>query len=404
MKIIFSVIAMVALSLTAGAQRTCADKAELDSEPGKYLTSAQYPWPAVRAAYYSKLNTAAEKATGKQTLEQIEKLEQKTRSNFTLTGGSLENTFSSEGYQFIGDSRLADYRLQQGFFEWICVNKKMQRNGEYSTVLRIYVNSLPINNLTYTNSLRIAFSDVFENALSLKDPKKYKPGTASPLIPFLTYFSTKAPGFAEAVNSNGKMYYQDVPEEKIRQGSRDLITRYWVIGQQDTPVLVEVSRKEYLESLLEYFEREKQYFPAKLAAAKKEGNSEYERKLKQYANWESIIENKKALVAKVLRENTTEWLSQQAVVNPDQDSYLNQKESLPVETSRHTFRNFYDSDTKAVKLYKYNPAYFTATVPNAATPKLVTIAYRYIPQPSSLRLINNFTTHFDKTGWQSLVK
>lgn len=195
-----------------------------------------------------------------------------------------------------------------------------------------------------------------------------------------------------------------MPEEKIRQGSRDLITRYWVIGQQDTPVLVEVSRKEYLESLLEYFEREKQYFPAKLAAAKKEGNSEYERKLKQYANWESIIENKKALVAKVLRENTTEWLSQQAVVNPDQDSYLNQKESLPVETSRHTFRNFYDSDTKAVKLYKYNPAYFTATVPNAATPKLVTIAYRYIPQPSSLRLINNFTTHFDKTGWQSLVK
>lgn len=172
MKIIFSVIAMVALSLTAGAQRTCADKAELDSEPGKYLTSAQYPWPAVRAAYYSKLNTAAEKATGKQTLEQIEKLEQKTRSNFTLTGGSLENTFSSEGYQFIGDSRLADYRMQQGFFEWICVNKKMQRNGEYSTVLRIYVNSLPINNLTYTNSLRIAFSDVFENALSLKDPKK----------------------------------------------------------------------------------------------------------------------------------------------------------------------------------------------------------------------------------------
>ena len=404
MKFTFALVTLVAFGIHTNAQRPCADKAELDSEPGKYLTAAQYPWPAARAEYYSKLKTAPEKATAKQILEQIEKLEQKTRSGFNLTGGSLENTFSSEGYQFIGDSRLADYRLQQGFYEWVCVKNKMQRNGEYSTVLRVYVNSLPINNLTYTNSLRVAFYDVFDNALSLKDPKKYKPGTPSQLIPFFTYFSTKAPGFAEAVNSNGKTYYQDVPEEKIKQGSRDLITRYWVIGQQDKPVLVEVSRKEYLESLLEYYEREKQYFPGKLAAAKKDGNSEYERKLKQYANWESIVESKKALVAKALKENTADWLSKQAVVNPDQDSYLNQKQSLPEETSRHTFRNFYDGDTKAVKLYKYNPAYFTASVPNAATPKLVTIAYRYIPQPSSLRLINNFTASFDKVEWGKLIK
>ena len=64
-------------SLVTTAQ-DCKTTAELDVVPGKYLTAAQYPWPAARAEYYSKMNTAADKAMAKKVLEQIEKTEQKS--------------------------------------------------------------------------------------------------------------------------------------------------------------------------------------------------------------------------------------------------------------------------------------------------------------------------------------
>lgn len=51
-----------------GYAQECKTSAELDATPGKYLTAAQYPWPAVRAEYFNKLATAADKAMAEQTL------------------------------------------------------------------------------------------------------------------------------------------------------------------------------------------------------------------------------------------------------------------------------------------------------------------------------------------------
>ena len=69
---IVSIVLALLFSLQAHAQE-CKTTADLDAAPGKYLTAAQYPWPAVRTEYFSKMNTAADKALAKQTLAQIEK-------------------------------------------------------------------------------------------------------------------------------------------------------------------------------------------------------------------------------------------------------------------------------------------------------------------------------------------
>ena len=62
------------LSVQQAYAQDCKTNAELDAAPGKYLTAAQYPWPAARAEYFNKMATATDKAMAKQILGQIEKL------------------------------------------------------------------------------------------------------------------------------------------------------------------------------------------------------------------------------------------------------------------------------------------------------------------------------------------
>ena len=158
-------------------------------------------------------------------------------------------------------------------------------------------------------------------------------------------------------------------------------------------MLVPVTRKEYLESLLEYFEREKLYF-AKQSAGSGKG----------YENWQGIVEGKKAKVVSLLKENSTEWLSKQAVINFTEDSYQNQKQKLPEYTSSFTFRKFYDNENGACPLYKYNPACFSATTQSPANPQFITLSFRYASMPVHLRLLDNFTKNFDRSAWGQLLK
>ena len=84
----------------------CKTSAELDTVPGKYLIAAEYPWPAVRAEYFSKMAAPSDKQMAKQTLAQLEKIEQQSHARFSLTGGNWENYYSTDGYQYISGTRL----------------------------------------------------------------------------------------------------------------------------------------------------------------------------------------------------------------------------------------------------------------------------------------------------------
>ncbi|HMT72496.1 MAG TPA: hypothetical protein PKA77_00380 [Chitinophagaceae bacterium] len=381
--------------------QNCKTTAGLDAVPGQYLTAAQHPWPAARAGYFESLKTVADKAMAKKILEQIEKKEQQSRAGFNLTGGNWENTFSSNGYEYAGSSKLAKYYFQAAHYEFFCASGKQKRNSEYGTVLRVYVNSIPVN--TLDRFIKHPFGRSFGNydlGFEYADWKNHKltdPGDK--LINLFTYLSCNNSSLLEAINM-GQNYFQDVAEKDVKPNSRvPLIHRYWFVKNSKVPVLVPVSRKEYLLGLLEYYDREKLYF-AKLVLKLK---ADRDNSVKQYEGWEVMVNEKIDIVNKTLTTQNEDWLGKQAVINRLEDASQNYKRKLAERVSYNRFWRFYDNEKKSEPLYQYNPEYFKTLATGAATPQLITVAFRYVTMPSSLRLLENFTSKFDYNSYLKLL-
>lgn len=380
----------------------CKTNADLDAIPGKYLTAAQYPWPAVRSAYYSNMKTAADKAMAKQTLEKIEKIEQQSHAGFDLTGGNWENVFSTEGYQYLGNIKLGQYTFQSALYEFFCAKGKQMRNSEYSSVLRIYVNTLQLTTLDRFLSSPFGSSfGSYDFGLQYADWKNHKPADVNAkMISLFTYLTCNNKSLIETINS-GNNYFQDVPDKEIKPNNRNNnVYRYWFIKKKDLPVLLPVSRKEYLQSLLEYYEREKIYFTKLVANL----TADHDKSVKYYNNWETDVANKIAVVNKTLSDNKEEWLSAQAIINRGADNQQTYNAKLAEQTNYNRFWKFYDTENKSEPLYKYNTEYFTTSSKGPASPQLITVAFRNVTMPSSLRLLDNFKKYFDFEEVKKLVE
>ncbi|GAB2829850.1 hypothetical protein [Ferruginibacter profundus] len=401
-KLLITQFCLTALLQLAHAQ-DCKTNADLDAIPGKYLTAAEYPWPAVRAEYFNNMTTPGDKAMARQTLAQIETIEQKSHTGFNLTGGNWENVYSTEGYNYFGNTRLGKYTFQSALHEFFCVKGKSVRNSEYSSVLRVYVNAIPLN--TLDRFLRNSFGSSmgeYDLGFQYKDWKNHKPvDVQAQLIPLFTYMGCNSQALVDAINT-GNNYFQDVPEKDARPNNRsNYIYRYWFIKKNNLPVLLPVSRKEYLESLLEYYEREKLYFSKLIPELISEHNSG----IKLYSNWEADVTDKIAVVKKALSEHNGEWLAAPAVINRIEDASQTYKANLAERTNYNRFWGFYSGESKSESLYKYNPGYFkTATAQATARPCVVTIAFRYVSMPSSIRMVNNFTKNFELDAVKKMLE
>lgn len=401
MKIFFTLFCIGALLHVSYAQ-DCKTNAESDAVPGKYLTADQYPWPAVRSEYFNKMVTPADKKMAKQTLGQIEKIEQQSHTGFNLTGGNWENVYSTEGYGYAGNTKLGQYTFQSAFYEFFCAKGKSVRNSEYSSVLRIYVNAIPVN--TLSRFVGMPFGSGMGNydfGLQYMDWKNHKPADVqAQLISLFSYMTCNSQPLIDAINS-GNNFFQDVPDKEIRPNNRNnYIYRYWFVKKKNLPVLLPVSRKEYLQSLLEYYEREKLYFPKLIGKLTKD----HDAGVNQYSNWEADVADKIAFVKKALSDRNEEWLNATAIINHNEDVSQNYKAKLTERTNYNRFWKFYDKENKSDGLYKYNPEYFKTTAQGPAGPQLVSIAFRYVSMPSSLRMLNNFTKNFDLDGVRKLVE
>jgi hypothetical protein len=396
-------LAVIALSFSSKAfSQDCKTDTELDAAPGKYLTAAKYPWPAVRAEYFKNMIAPADKATAKQTLEQIEKIEQQSHSGFNLTGGNWENYYSTDGYVSYGNARMGKYTFQSSLHEYFCNKGKLTRNDEASTILRVYVNDIPFNALNrFLQTPFGASMGDYDLGLQYADWKNHRPAdVGAQLISLLTYITCNSQALMDAINS-GKGYFQDVPEKEVKPNNRNnYVYRYWFVKKVNLPVLMPISRKEYLQSLLEYYEREKLYFPKLLDKLTKD----HDAGVKQYSNWQADVNDKIAAVQKILSEQAAGWLAVQAVINRMEDASQTYKATLAEKTNHNRFWKFYDKENKSEPLYKYNPEYFKATAPGAATPQFISVAFRYITMPSSIRLLNNFTKNFDFGAITKLVE
>ncbi|MGC4130330.1 MAG: hypothetical protein QM564_12420 [Bergeyella sp.] len=395
-------IVLLLFCIAKATAQNCQTNADVDAVSGKYLTAAQYPVPAVRAEYFDNMTTAADKALAKQTLLQIEKIEQQSHSGFNLTGGNWENQFSTEGYSDINKTKLGQYTFHSEFHEYFCRNGKLVRNEEYSTILRIYTNVLLLNSLDKFLSNPFGSSmGSYDYGFQYLDWKNHKASDPfAQLIPLYTFMSCNNAQLIDAINTGNK-YFQDVPEEEIKPNNRNnYVYRYWFVKKKDVPVIVPVSRKEYLQSLLEYYDREKLYFTKVVSQL----TADHDKSVKYYSNWQTDVADKIAVVKNALSEHNDEWLSAQAMVNPALDNQQTYNAKLAEQTNYNRFWKFYDGENKAAPLYKYNPEYFKTDAKGAAKPQIITIAFRYVPVPSSLRIVNNFTKNFDFEGMGKLVQ
>lgn len=398
--IYITAVALFVFSQPVTAQ-DCKTNADLDATPGKYLTAAEYPWPAVRAEYFAKMATTKDKAMAKQIAGQIEKAEQQSHAGFKLTGGNWENTYSSKGYEYLGNTKLGQYRIESSLHEFFCFNGKLKRNDEAGTILRIYVNEIPTN--TLDRFLRSPFGSSmgdYDFGFQYQEWKNHKPADVNAqLISLFTYFSCNNDQLLKAINS-GEGYFKDVPEKDIKPNNRsNYIYRYWFVTKKDIPVLIPVSRKEYLESLLEYYEREKLYFPKLIA----ELTAEHSKSVNQYTSWEADVADKIAVVKKALSEGNEKWLSAQAIINRMEDQSQTYKAGLKERTNYNRFWKFYDGVNKSAALYKYNPDYFKSSTAAMAKPQIITVAFRYVTMPLSLRILDNFTNNFDFDAVRALI-
>jgi hypothetical protein len=386
-----------------GISQDCKTTAELDAAPGKYLTAAQYPWPAVRAEYFNKMNGAADKAMAKQILGQLEKTEQQSHQGFNLTGGNWENYYSTEGYDYFSNTKLGQYTFQSALHEFFCNKGKLSRNDEASTILRMYVNDIPLNTLNHflDNPFGNSIGNDRDYGFQFLDWKNHKiTEPNAQLISLFTFMTCNNAQLIDAINS-GNNYFQDVPEKEIKPNSRNnYVYRYWFIKRKDIPVIIPVTRKEYLQSLLEYYEREKLDFTKLVPELTADRSSS----VKYYSNWQADIADKIAIVKKALTENNEEWLAKQAIINRSEDASQNYKAKLTEQTNYNRFWKFYEKENKSEPLYKYNPEYFKPDPKASAKPQLISIAFRYVAIPSSLRLVDNFTKQFDFESVKKFVE
>lgn len=98
------------------------------------------------------------------------------------------------------------------------------------------------------------------------------------------------------------------------------------------------------------------------------------------------------------------WLSGQAVINRIEDNSQTYKAGLKERTNYNRFWKFHDGENKSQPLFKINSEYFITNKAGAAVPQLMTVAFRYVSMPLSLKLMNNFSEKFDFAALRNLIK
>lgn len=388
--------------IPALAQQPCQSSEELDTVPGSHIDAAHTEWPAQRASWLNDMKTPARKVLANQILTQIESIEKNSRRNFTLTGGVLKSSFSAtSGCLYNRKNIAATYAFQLGCYRYLCLKNKREVSGEYSTVLRATVN--PSFPPLFTN---LPFDGKHNTLL-------YDESACTVGLALFGYVGFQDTGLMAVVNG-GDGYYQDVPEEHVKKlpaGSSNYITRTWYIAKRGQTPFLPVSRKEFLESLLSYYEKEREVAPQYKATIDKEyaaliprGYDErwYKSKMGVYSDFGQVYQRKKEAVLKLLQENTAEWLGKQAVVDVNR-CWLTDP-NKPDFAGMYTFVSFSEKETGLTiqRVYRYNPAYFVDE--SSGKPQLIRITFRYVKRPFDERIFRNFTENFDRAAWQKLVE
>jgi len=380
----------------------------VDALPGKYTDHTNPKYPS------SLKGTAQDKAAMTKQLIAIEKMEEASRTNFQLTGCVARVSFSGGNKNIVGGYAYT-YGYQLGLYQNVChvTEKVVKTVGEYRSVLRVDVNpGFGTGNYYgeygdfYVTDKKVRYDIPIDARLGVNYDKDRFNNNRSQITRYISEemvligrsdnYKDKHGDFLKLINGDGYVenWMHGSREDKITAKSYQWIDRHYIITKPGVPLLVPVTRKAYLEALLEYYEIEKVNFQQ--AVTDMIANDSRTKSICEAdkAAYQKIYETKKVKVQQVIASSTFDWLKQPAVVI----KYLKPDDYSKASNGLLDFERFYDGDPKGETLYQYNPEYFKTTINQPLKPMLMEVQIRYeLGEDSgfSKRYFGNFLNHYD---------
>ena len=341
--------------------------------------------------------TAQEKPVAIKTLIAAENL---CKKNFSLKGGEASGWFQVEDGGYYDVYKFSSYRMKLAFYQYVCVEGKKTNSDEYTVDFNIAVN--PDLGNKYFLAANPGTDEFYVNRAT----SGYLP------IPIFRYLSMPA-ATGESINS-GKGFIDDAKNNYSKHSD---VYRNWYITKPGTVVLLTVSRKEFLQSLLEFYDREKIFIAKRMNAKisesvrymaqyQKSGNkamyqSHLENKQaaeKTLAETEALFRSKRQLPEELLKKDTA-WLQQPATLDPKKPLQFDNKyckESM-------VFTGFF-SGPDAKTIYRYNPALAASLKTQPAKPLFFLVQYRFKSEEQfSKQITEGFVKNINMETLKSLL-
>ena len=343
-------------------------------------------------------NSTFKPAEGAAVLKTLDGAVQIMKKNFSLQGGVAKYWYKANFREHFDVYEYPSYELVVAFYQDVCVNGQRTFSSEYTVDFAIRAN----HEFIY-----------FDNGPGYNDFYKDKTKYGDLPITIFTYLSYP-PSQVEFMNS-GKGYFEEDDGNKFRKHS-DVYRRFF-LTKDGIPLLVAVSRKELLESLLELYEREKNYHVKRnqakidesvryMAQYEKSGNkSMYQSHLenkqkaeKDLAELDGLINQKKAEVEQKLKTESQQWLAAPATHKFHDTRFTADR---IMESSR--FKGFYEGPD-ANTVYRFNPVLAATKKTRTGEPLFFYVRYRYkAGETFSQQITDGFVKNFDFEALRKLL-
>lgn len=371
--------------------------------------------------------SALEKAAMTKDLIVIEKLEEASRKTFELTGCVARVSFSGGDKNRYGPYAYNAYGYQLGVYRYVChVREHVTKIvDEYRTVLRVDINPYIPTGVRAGGTGEFSINGRFRYEVPVDAKRgpdydhvsKTSPSNVSQYISESDMLMNRSNDYKNKHADFLKIIHGDGYTENWMSGDRydkrsldsyRWIDRHYMVTKQGMPLLIPVSRKKYLEDMLEYLEIESANFYVDNAAKLKSmGDNITEQTRKDIAILEEdkkaypkIYEAKKAKIKELLANQKPEWLQQPAVVDNNNRTYDANKRL-------EALGKFYDAESEYTSaLYVLNPEYFISNNGQPVKPLFIEVQFRYELGKDygySERLFYNFLENFDREALKKML-
>lgn len=398
----------------------CSETA--DDVPGIYTDHTNPKYPS------SLKGSATQKAAMLKNLIAIEKLEEASRKNFKLTGCAARVSFSSLNLGSDGSNPLQSYGYQLGVYQYVCHVKELVTKivPEYRTVLRVDINPRidvgakagGIGEFSINGRFKYEIPVEAKKGADFESVRKNNPSKVSQYISEdmmlnnrSSDYKNKHADFMKIFNGGSytEHWMQGDMYDKRSPDSYKWIDRRYLITKPGVPLLIPVSRKQWLQDMLEYLEIEKANFYFDHAEKLKNIGSNTadwairdKKILEEDKNaYPKIYEAKKAKIAELLSKQNAEWLNKTAVVENNNKTYDATKRL-------ENLGNFYEEENENVSaLYVLNPVYSKSSTNDHTKPLFMEVQFRYEEAKDrgfSTRLFNNWEANFDFDALRKMLQ